>query len=69
MFEDVQVEILVDSEKWSLNLGKRTELALDLGVTGIEVIDKDRGKSSRHRGSLPARESGNRCSHLPCACF
>lgn len=69
MFEDVQVEILVDSEKWSLNLGERTELALDLGVTGIEVIDKDRGKSSRHRASLPARDSGNRCSHLPCECI
>lgn len=69
MFEDVQVAILVDSEKWSLNLGERTELALDLGVTRIEVIDKDRGKSSRHSGSLPARDSGNRCSYLPCECF
>lgn len=69
MFEDVQVEILVDGEKWSLNLGERTELALDLGVTGIEVKGKDRDKSSRQRGSLPARDSGNRCSHLPCECF
>lgn len=47
VFEAVQVERLVDSEKWGLNLGGRTKLALGLGVTSVEMTNKDRGKSSR----------------------
>lgn len=65
MLEDVQVEMLADSDKRDLNVGERT----DLGITGMEVTDKDRGRSSRHRGSLSPRASGNRCSHLPRECF
>lgn len=49
---DVQVDMLVDSQKWGLYLGKRTELLLDLGITGIEVTDRERGKSSQNKCSL-----------------
>lgn len=47
----------------------RTRLAPDLGVTGVEVTDKNRGESSRHRDSLSAWDSRNRSLHLPLGCF
>lgn len=39
--------MLVDGEKWGLDLGQRTKLALDFRITSVEVTDEDRGKGSR----------------------